>query len=228
MAEIIIFILVILLAIFTYLICRSLFKRLYLVAKLKGLGKMSGAVIKYRTLPILSLIRLSAKPEITVELGDTVYLIRLFGTGSSHRRVHFASPEYTVTIKGKRVQSGALVVGYGNAQFRRSGVIMVNDYSRPKSGKVRVLPPLKVPQKWGFSGKKTVPVLIFNPAPHDVTFVTPDKNKVVAVFTGDAVYDHLIFTASTFAIYADRRYRQEKAEKEKEAYGALYYSSPDS
>ena len=74
---------------------------------------------------------------------------------------------------------------------------------------MRILPKLRIPDEYELSRKKIVPVLIFNPAPHDVTYVTPEKNKVVAAFTGDTVYTEKIYTASTFVTFADRYAREE-------------------
>lgn len=223
MAEIVLFLIIVILIILVIPTIRSIVKRVYLLIKLFELKRMTGAVIKLRTFPLFSLLVLSKRPEITVEMGDTVYLLRLFSASSAHRRVHFANPEFTVTIKGKRTRSAIAVTGTGTRSWRRS-VVKINDYSRPKSGKVRILPKLKTPQKWGYSGKKTVPVLIFNPAPHDVTYVTPEKNKVVAAFTGDTVYDSIIFTASTFVTYVDRQERYKKEARRHAIFGDDYFS----
>jgi hypothetical protein len=183
---------------------------------------MNGAKIQYRRIPLFSLLTLSPVPEITVEIDERLYLIRLMGTGSSHRRVHFANPQYTVTIKGKRAR-GSMAVASTN-QFRNQMLVRIPDYSRPKSGRVRILPPLRIPCKINTSGKTVVPVLIFNPAPHDVTYVTAEKNKVVAAFTGDTVYDQMIFTASTFVTYADRQTRVPKNTSAKDQYDFEYFS----
>ena len=99
-----------------------------------------------------------------------------------------------------------------------------NDYPR-KIGIVRILPKLKYELDRNAVGKEVIPVLIFNPAPHDVTYVTESKNRVAAAFTGDKVYDQTIFTASTFVTYADR-YERERLEAKKSAssFWDEYYS----
>lgn len=206
MGEIVLFILIVITVTIAYRILRSVTKRIFLIKKLGELKKTEGVKVSYSRIPFLSLLCLSAKPEITVETEGTVFLVRLFGASSNHRRVHFANPEFTVTIKGKRRSDrGSRVTG---ARYRT--VIRVNDFSNSKSGRVRILPPLQIPEKYTCSRKKVVPVLIFNPAPHDVTYVTPEKNKVLAAFTGDTVYTQAIFTASTFVTYADRYAREER------------------
>ena len=205
MGEIVLFIVIVLAVIQIYRILRSLVKRIFLIKKLGELKKTEGVTVKYCAFPLLSLLKLSSKPEVVVETKETVFLIRLFGASSNHRRVHFANPEFTVTIKGKRRDAGARVVGTRGRRY----VVKVNDYSSPKSGKVRILPKLRIPDEYELSRQKIVPVLIFNPAPHDVTYVTPEKNKVVAAFTGDTVYTEKIYTASTFVTFADRYAREE-------------------
>ena len=206
MGEIVLFVVIVIALIFIYRILRSTVKRVFLVKKLRELKRTEGVTVKYNALPFLSLLKLAANPEITVETKGTVFLIRLFGASSKHRRVHFASPEFTVTIKGKR-SAGALRVTGGRG--RRAVIKVSNDYTKSKNGRVRILPKLKVPEKYALSAKRIVPVLIFNPAPHDVTYVTPEKNRVLAAFTGDTVYDQQIFTASTFVTFADRYAREE-------------------
>ena len=229
MGEIVLFIVVVLVIIQIYRILRSFIKRIFLVRKLAELKKTEGVSVKYRALPFLSLLKLSAKPEIVVQTAGTVFLIRLFGASSNHRRVHFANPEFTVTIKGKRAKTAVRVTG--GTRYR--AVIKANtDYSRTKSGKVRILPKLRIPEEYDFSRKKIVPVLIFNPAPHDVTYVTAEKNKVLAAFTGDTVYNDMIFTASSFVSYLDRYAREEKEKmrsfnfdgKERDRFNYEYFS----
>lgn len=206
MGEIVLFVVIVIACIFVYRILRSTVKRVFLIKKMGELKKTEGVTVKYNALPFFSLLKLSANPEITVETKGTVFLIRLFGASSKHRRVHFANPEFTVTIKGKRA-AGALRVTGGRG--RRAIINVSNDYSKAKNGKVRILPKLNVPENYAFTRKRVVPVLIFNPAPHDVTYVTPEKNKVLAAFTGDTVYDQQIFTASTFVTFLDRYAREE-------------------
>ncbi len=206
MGEIVLFIFVVIAAVTAYRILRSGVKRIFLIKKLGELKKTEGVKVSYNKFPFLSLLKLSARPEIMVETEGTVFLVRLFGASSNHRRVHFANPEFTVTIKGKRrSDKGTRITG---ARFK--AVVGTTVFPGSKSGRVRILPPLQIPQKYVNSRKKVVPVLIFNPAPHDVTYVTPEKNKVLAAFTGDTVYTQAIFTASTFVTYADRYAREER------------------
>ncbi len=221
MGEILFYIIIIAAAILLFGFLRAVSKRIFLISKLTSLKRDADAKIKYRILPFFSLIKLSAKPEITVELGERVYLIRLIGARSGLSRVHFASPEYIVTVKG-RLSEGK---GKKHVWGTRRGFLTVSpdNYIR-KTGKVRILPKLNIPENGAFCEKKLIPVLIFNPSPHEVTYVTKEKNRVVAAFTGDEVYGQLIFTASSFVTYAERSAREEKEAIKSSSYWDEYFS----
>ena len=73
-------------------------------------------------------------------------------------------------------------------------------------------------------GVKTVPVWIFNPAPGEVSLVTEEKTSIKLAFTGDTVYGEQIFTASTFAAYAERVFRDEKRQAEEAVSSDFDYS----
>ncbi len=223
MGEIFFYILVIIFLFFLFVAIRSLVKRILLMTKLGGLKKAANAKIKYNTLPFFSLLKFSKKPEITVEIGRKIYLIRLIGARSNNHRVHFANSEYTVTIKGRL--SGGNVKRYVRGGMRGMRFLPVSQEGyKKKIGKVRILPRLEVPENPDFRAKTVIPVLIFNPAPHEVTYVTKEKNRVVAAFTGDDVYGQMIFTASSFAAYAERAAREEKEQVGSSSYWDEYYS----
>ena len=61
--------------------------------------------------------------------------------------------------------------------------------------------------------RRTVRVILFSPAPHEVSFVTEDRSRIRLAFTGDELYGHKIFTPSTFVIFADREMRARKEER---------------
>ncbi len=223
MGEILFYILIIVFSAILFFVFRSLTKRVFLMTKLGSLKKTANAKIKYNTLPFFSLIKLSRKPEITVEIGKKLYLIRLIGARGNNHRVHFANPEYTVTVKGRL--SGGKGKRYVRGGIRGLQFLPIShDGYRLKIGKVRILPKLEIPENSDYRGKTVVPVLIFNPAPHEVTYVTEEKNRVVAAFTGDEIYGQMIFTASSFASYAERGAREEKELVGSSSYWDEYYS----
>ncbi len=231
MTEMLFWIFLIIAAVFAYRLIRGLGKRVFLMVKLSELKKENGAEIKYNTLPFFSLIKLSKKPEIAVSIGNTVYLVRLMGAKSRVHRVHFANEEYTVTVRGKLPGGGSKIMiqrGAGGVRPNVGGAKFVpvsRDYFAQKCGKVRLLPKLEAPDKSLYKGKTLVPVLIFNPAPFEVTYVTEEKNRVLAAFTGDSVYGQMIFTASSFVRYADRRARQEAEASEAKEDEFAYFPS---
>ena len=59
-------------------------------------------------------------------------------------------------------------------------------------------------------------MLIFTPAPNEVTYVTETKTRIKSAFDGDLMYGQMIFTSTTFVSYADRMEREEKYRKEEE------------
>ena len=86
---------------------------------------------------------------------------------------------------------------------------------------VKILPKLQIPEEYvirdEFDERKVVPVLLFNPAPCEVSYVSEAKTSIKVAFTGDEFYGMQIFTASTFVSYADRMMREEEA-KEKQLF----------
>ena len=57
------------------------------------------------------------------------------------------------------------------------------------------------------SSKREMKILLFSPAPCEVSYVTEEKTSIKLAFTGDTLYSFKIFTPSTFATYAEREYR---------------------
>ena len=75
---------------------------------------------------------------------------------------------------------------------------------------------MTVPEEYARDTRKLVPVLIFSPAPNEVSYVTETKNSIRVAFSGDRVYGARIFTASTFLTIADREYRESLLQKKEE------------
>lgn len=192
------FIIALFLIFFLYKIIKNLWARMALIIKLGSLGRDSDAKVRYLRFPLLSFFRLSPKPDISVEIRDTVYLIRTIGAGGKSKSFHFASPNFTVTYTPfSFLLTGRRRSGRGGRALGVSG--------NPAFPRVRYLPDLIIPDEFLRDSRKTVvPVLIFNPAPGTLTHVTEEKNRINLAFTGDEFYGYKIFTASTFVAFADR------------------------
>ena len=140
-----------------------------------------------------------------VEILDTVYLIRLYSGGGITKFVHFASPKYSVIYS--RVKTGRFVVS-GRI---RSRFITFADSAFNVGTKVFILPDFPIPNDDRLYGKKVERILLFNPAPNEVSFVTSEKTSIRTAFSGDDMYGMKIFTGSGFIAYADRQTRKNDA-----------------
>ena len=184
-------------------------KRIFAAYKLHSLKKECEAKVKFLRCPLASYFTLSKNPDVAVEIGKTVYLIRFINGISGARFLHFASKEYFVCFLKSRFTLG------GRVKIRdRYKVTEHKGYITTSAHSVKILPELNIPEKYikrnEFDERKIVPVLLFNPAPCEVSYVTEAKNSIKVAFTGDEFYDSKIFTASTFSRYAERMKREEE------------------
>lgn len=203
MVDIINFILFVILAILAARLTVWIVKRVVLIRKLLSLKKECGASVRFLRFPLLPTAFISKNPDVSVEIGDTVYLIRLY-SGGKLKYVHFASPKYSVRFS--RMKAGIFAV---NRRGKASIAVPTGDTYNTQM-KVFIIPELKVPE-WATGGypERTVEqVMIFNPAPNEVSYVTEEKTTIKVAFTGDEFYGMKIFTASSFAAYADRETRK--------------------
>lgn len=183
-----------------------LWKRIRLYLRISALTRI-GAEVKYVKLPFLSLFRTSSKPEITVKLGKKLYLIRIFSGGGIGKVVHFASAEFLVRFSRLRTAI------YSK---RRLGEKIVTARSGFAVGtKVFKIPALNT-SEYADADTEVIPVLIFSPAPGEVSYVTEEKTSIRGAFTGDDVLGTMIFTSSTFGRAIEREYRREMHEAQTE------------
>ncbi|MBE6645757.1 MAG: hypothetical protein E7612_10370 [Ruminococcaceae bacterium] len=206
MQDIIRFILTLLCTYFAYLVIFYTAKRARAIIKLSSLKKECDAKITYFRMPYLSYFKLSSKPDAAIEIGERIYLIRFINGKGGMRFLHFASQKYFVTFSRIRISVSGLL-RFGGRQ--RADVS--HNTSRHS---VKILPEFEIPEQYSISSvissRKIIPVLIFNPAPNEVTYVTESKTSIKAAFEGDDLYGQMVFTPSAFLRYADRVYREEK------------------
>ena len=180
--------------------CRLIYKRAFLVGKLKTLKSTANAEIRYAHSPLRSLFRLSDKPEIVIKIGNVLYLIRMYNGGGIGNVVHFASERYTVRFSRMRTAS------YSRGKMRQRPLSAKRGFAI--GSKVIPLEKLNTDMMQIPVGLRTEEVLIFNPAPGELSYVSEQKNSIKVAFTGDKVYGIRVFTASTFVSYAEREYRR--------------------
>ena len=202
MTKIIEFIIAVVLVFVVFGILSKLYKRINLVFRMKRLAGLDGVEIKRLTNPIKSLFSLSKSPDYIVKIYDNVYLVRTYNGGNISKVVHFASERFTVRF------SRLNPVTY-SAPRSRGRIFSVRGFSL--GGRVIVLPNLSSPPE--LLGREYTEVIVFNPAPGEVSYVVEEKTSIKVAFTGDKIYGRKIFTASTFEIFVDREARRIKDER---------------
>ena len=178
-------------------------KRTTLIVKLKKLVDEHSGELRFLRFPFLPNALTSENPDISVKILDTVYLIRLYSGGSKHSCVHFASEEYSV----RYVKMASKWVSY-RGFFGRSAMVDVA-HAFSVGAKVFVLPKLKTPDNLAQADTHVEKIMLFNPSPNTVSYVTPEKTTIKLAFTGDEMHGMKIFTGSSFVAYADRQTRKD-------------------
>ena len=174
------------------------------ILKLKG---ECGAKICFYRFPLSSFFRLTKKPDLSVELGNRVYLIRFINGKGRFKYLHFASEEFFVTYSKAIFTLGGLLHIRGRYRITEN-----LGFSTTSRRSVKILPKLEIPTKikdyCEKSGKLTIPVLIFSPAPREINYVVEKKTSVMPAHFGDKMFSSLLFSPSSFVTYADRVKRE--------------------
>lgn len=202
MTDIINFVLIIIGLCICYRFAYWLCKRVSLFVKLESLKNTCNAKITYKRFPFLPTRRSGENADIIIEILDTVYLIRLYSGGGITKLVHFASPNFSVVYS--RIKTGKFTVS-GRI---RSRFITFADSAFNVGTKVIILPDFPIQDDDSFYGKRIERVILFNPAPCEVSFVSEKKSSIRTAFNGDEMYGIKIFTASGFVRHADRETRK--------------------
>ena len=184
-------------------------KRIGAIKKLSALRKAKGVRISISPSLWLTDLRISKKPDATVEIGDRVYLIRFFSGRSSLSFVHFASEKFSVVYSKMRLSLGSIL----SRSARNKGALSQGAIETSRQ-KVYTIPALIVPEK--FKNSNVYEVIMFSPEPAEITFVSKSKSSIKVAYTGDEVYGRLIFTPESFVIFADRQIRATKQKNEDE------------
>ncbi|MBO7303792.1 MAG: hypothetical protein J6V09_01025 [Clostridia bacterium] len=196
-------------AVLIYKLVFYVIKRCVAIRKILTLKGTCGAAVSFLRFPFTSFFRLSETPDAVVETDDSVYLVRFIDTPSGGKHLHFASESFFVTYTSTHWSLGGLL-----HMRRRYRAVAAGSHSTSAAQRVRILPQLKIPEvhsrKKEIYAKKLVPVLLFNPAPKELSYVTKEKTSIKVAFTGDEVYGQKVFTATTFAIHVDRATREAK------------------
>lgn len=212
MTKIIEFVLTVAVLAWIAVFCSLVIKRINLLRSIKRISKISGVGVKMLKNPLLSLAKVPREPEILVDILGDIYLVRTYNGGGAGNVVHFASKRFTVRFSR-----------FKTATFRapRGRFFTVRGFS--VGGKIKTVEPIALQPELSLRDFKEV--IIFNPAPGEVSYVTEEKTSIKVAFTGDEVYGRKIFTTSTFENFVDREVRSIKAEgkmPERDIWESLY------
>lgn len=177
-------------------------KRIVMIIRLKSLQRELGAEVKFLRFPLLPTRTNSQKPDLYVKILNTVYLIRLYSGGNKHHMVHFSSERFSVRYMKMAMRM------LTSSKRRSTGLAYVESGKAfTVSSKVFVSRPLELPDKLATEDVKVEKILLFNPAPHAVSYVLPEKTGIKVALTGDEVFGMKIYTGSSFVEYAKRQAR---------------------
>ena len=179
-------------------------KRITAHLRFKALAKTGKFKLKFTRSFFASLFKISHAPDLVAEIGDKIYLLRYYNGKGRRWQVHFANEEYSVRFQILLIRSlfsmgGRLFSGHshgGSTTTTRRKLIIV--------------PKLQIPEEYKNAeslGKKIIPVLVFNPAPSNLTYVSDEKTSIKLAFTGDSFRGIKIFTGTSAANFLEREQR---------------------
>ena len=179
-------------------------KRLVLIGRLKRLCKEYNGEIKFLRFPFLPTYLNTEKPDISVRIADKVYLIRLYSGRSKYYMVHFTSERFSVRYMKMSLRRLASTKrrGTGIAYAESSKAFTVR-------AKVFVSKPMQIPERFQDSASRTEKILLFNPAPHAVSYVNDERTGIKLALVGDELYGMKIYTGSSFVAYATEQSKKD-------------------
>lgn len=175
-------------------------KRLRLIARLRALVREYDGQLKFLRFPLLPPRTSSSKPDVYVRILDTVYLIRLYSGRGKHHMVHFVSEKFSVRYMkmALRMLASPRRPGKGIAYAESGKAFTV-------SSKVFVSAPMEYDDELIGDAKHVERILLFNPAPHAVSYVNDERTGIKLALTGDELYGMKIYTGSSFVAYAGKQ-----------------------
>lgn len=180
-------------------------KRLRLIARLQTLEREYGGDVKFLRFPLLPTRVGSPKPDVYIRMLDTVYLIRLYSGRGKHHMVHFASEKFSVRYMkmALRMLASPRRPGKGIAYAESGKAFTV-------SSRVFVSVPMEAPKELIGDAKRVEKILLFNPAPHAVSYVNDERTGIKLALVGDELYGMKIYTGSSFVAYASEQCKKDE------------------
>ena len=164
-------------------------KRISLLLSVIKLGRLDGVTVEVCNVFAALLPIITRKPVYRVKVYGKTYAVRLFSGKNYLHAVHIVNREFAAVFMKS---GGAIKV----RRFVRS-MRAVHEDSRVYFPRTVIMKPIeKAPDE--------IEVMIFSPAPRELTYVSESRTSIKVAFTGDEVWGMKIFTKSTFANFIDR------------------------
>ena len=174
-------------------VTKYLFRRIRLYITIKSLSKTEGVYVHIESILPFLLPKTSRMPAAVVSVWGRTYAVRIFNSISGAHTVHFASPKFvSVSVKAPGATKARI--------FGRRVTAVKLDSESAYFARTVILPEMT----------DTVcdeTIMIFNPAPRELTYVTREKSSVRVAFSGDTLMGMRVFTRKTFANFIDRASR---------------------
>ena len=193
---------VIILSLYLFNLILLVVKRARAYSMLKSLTERKNIKLKFTRSLFKGLFKISHVPDVCAEIGDKIYLLRFYNGKGRRYQVHFANEEYSVRFAVLLIRS---LFAVGGRLF--SGHSRQPQSTTTTSRKVKIVPKLTVPEEYEsalISGKTAVPIIVFNPAPSNVSYVTDEKTSIKLAFTGDEFRGIKIFTSTSVVNFLER------------------------
>ena len=165
---------------------------------------------KRRLSLLFSILKLKKIDTVQVQITNFAALLSKKVTKIPFAKVHVDEKVYAVRLfNGKGFRHAAHIVNerYASVFMKTGGAIKVRMFVRRVTAvqeAARVYFPRTVflPDTSNDDGE--IPILLFSPAPRELTYVTEERTSIKAAFTGDEIFGSKVFTKTTFANFIDR------------------------
>ena len=164
-------------------------RRLSLLISVLKLRKIDTVSVRITNFPALLSKKVTKKPFAKIKVGDKSYAVRLFnGKGHSYAAHIVDSSFASVFLK----TGGAVKV-----RTLARHAFAAKEASRVYFPRTVFLPDTSFDEEEN-------EILLFSPAPRELTYVTVERTSIKAAFTGDEVFGFKVFTKTTFSNFIDR------------------------
>lgn len=164
-------------------------RRISLLVSVLKLRKIDTVSVQITNFWALLSKRVTKQPFARIKVRDKIYTVRLFnGKGHSHA-AHMVNESFASVF----LKTGGAV----KIRTLARHVIAAKEASRVYFPRTVFLPKTE-------NETSDATILLFSPAPRELTYVTEERTSIKAAFTGDEIFGFKVFTKTTFANFVDR------------------------